>query len=101
LSCGGFLVGLGMLFIPQLRGQAGRMLLSALCLESVIAAFGVVIMNDVGFFKDAGLGVGVDAFFASVPPALIAVAGVCLQIGALIGMRHLVPWGIEVRRRMA
>ena len=55
LSCGGFLVGLVMLCTPQVRAQAGRMLLAALSLQFVTGMLTVPVLRIVGFFDQAML----------------------------------------------
>lgn len=91
LSCGGYLAGLVMLFIPQARSQAGRLMLSHLCLQVVSGAMALAVLDSAGVFAP-------DVHIPAVAAVVVALG---LQVLALIGMRHLVIWGIVSWRTAA
>lgn len=89
LTCGGLLVALALLLSPQVRGQAGRAVLTALCLEIVLGAIGLATMTYAGVFAES----------IKLPASVVAVAALSVEVLALVGMRCLLVWSIETWRR--
>lgn len=92
LICGGYIVALALLFNPQLRGQAGRILLSHFFYGVVFGAATLAIMNAFRVFEEDGI---------YIAPLLAAVAAYLLQILGLIFMRRIMIWGVSSLRRAA
>lgn len=96
LSCGGYLVALGMLFNPQFRAQAGRMLLAAICLHFVLGALAITMMKSMGVFQ----GVVYAPWIVWILENMLVGLAVCLQVAGLIAMRYLLIWSVESGRRV-